>query len=107
MSLDGYIAGPAETGFDQLFKWYGNGDIVMQTTHPDLTLRLTPQSAEVRVNGGTISRQCLNVGLLDEISVELVPVLLGGGTPFSVVQGNDVTHLRCRVRNPRRGASVR
>jgi hypothetical protein len=26
MSLDGYISGPAETGFERLFKWYGNGD---------------------------------------------------------------------------------
>jgi dihydrofolate reductase len=68
---------------------------------------------EVGVNGGTIARQCLNARLLDEIRVDLVPVLLGGGTPFfdqlkavpvelegptSVVQGADVTHLRYRVR---------
>jgi dihydrofolate reductase len=66
----------------------------------------------VGVNGGTIARQCLNAGLLDEIWVDLVPVLLGGGTPFfdqlkdapvelegpvSVVEGKDVTHLRYRV----------
>jgi hypothetical protein len=24
MSIDGYIAGPDESGFDQLFKWYGS-----------------------------------------------------------------------------------
>jgi len=57
--------------------------------------------------------QCLDARLLDEIWVELVPVLLGGGTPFfdrpanapvelegplSVEAGNDVTHLRYRVR---------
>jgi dihydrofolate reductase len=67
----------------------------------------------VGVNGGTIASQCLNAGLLDEIWVDLVPVLLGDGTPFldqlkaapvelegpiSVVQGTDVTHLRYRVR---------
>jgi len=67
----------------------------------------------VGVNGGTIARQCLNAGLLDEIYVDLVPVLLGAGTPFfdqlkdapvelegpiSVVEGTDVTHLRYRVR---------
>jgi dihydrofolate reductase len=67
----------------------------------------------VGVNGGTIARQCLNAGLLDEIWVDVVPVLLGGGTPFfdeltgapvelegpvSVVEGTDVTHLRYRVR---------
>jgi dihydrofolate reductase len=67
----------------------------------------------VGVNGGTIASQCLNVGLLDEVWVDLVPVLLGGGTrffdelkgapfelegPVSVVEGSDVTHLRYRVR---------
>ena len=188
MSLDGYIAGPAETGFEHLFKWYGNGEVEVPTTHPELTVRMTPASAEhfrnlidmtgalvvgrklfdstngwggnhpmgvpvvvvthrvpegwprddapftfvtdgiehaveqaralagdkvVGVNGGTIARQCLEAGLLDEIWVDLVPVLLGGGTPFfdrvqgapvelegplSVVQGTDVTHLRYRVR---------
>ena len=65
------------------------------------------------MNGGTIARQCLNAGLFDEIWVDHVPVLLGGGTPFfdrltnapvelegptSIVQGADVTHLRSRVR---------
>jgi len=66
----------------------------------------------VGVNGGTIARQCLDAGLLDEIWVDLVPVLLGGGTPFfdqlkdvpvelegpTVVEGTGVTHLRYRVR---------
>jgi hypothetical protein len=27
MSIDGYIAGPGESGFDLLFQWYGNGDV--------------------------------------------------------------------------------
>jgi dihydrofolate reductase len=190
MSLDGYISGPAESGFEHLFKWYGNGDVAVPTTKPEMTLQLSAQSAKhfrsiidntgalvvgrklfdwtggwggnhpmggpvvdvthsvpegwpredapftfvtdgieraietakvlagdktVGVNGGTIARQCLNAGLLDEIWVDLVPVLLGGGTPFfdqladapvelegpvSVVEGNDVTHLRYRVRRP-------
>jgi dihydrofolate reductase len=189
MSLDGYIAGPAETGFEHLFKWYGNGDVEVPTAQPEMTLRMTAVSAQhfrklvddtgalvvgrrlfdstggwggnhpmgcpvvvvthsvpdgwprpgapftfvtdgiehaieqakalagdktVGVNGGTIASQCLNAGLLDELWVDLVPVLLGGGTSFfdqlrhapvelegptSVVQGTDVTHLRYRVRN--------
>jgi dihydrofolate reductase len=188
MSLDGYIAGPAESGFEHLFKWYGNGDVELPTTHPEMTFRLTPVSAGhfrnvidmtgalvvgrklfdstnawggnhpmgkpvvvathsvpegwpredapftfatdgieqaieqakalagdkvVGVNGGTIASQCLDAGLLDEIWVDLVPVLLGDGTlffdqlkaapvelegPISVVQSTDVTHLRYRVR---------
>jgi dihydrofolate reductase len=185
MSLDGYIS---ETGFEHLFKWYGNGEVEVATAQPEMTLRMTAVNAEhirtitdmtgalvvgrklfdatdgwggnhpmglpvvvvshsvpagwprqdapfsfvtdgieaaveqakvlagdkaVGVNGGTIASQCLNAGLLDEIWVDLVPVLLGGGTPFfdqlenapaelegptSVVEGTDVTHLRYRVR---------
>jgi dihydrofolate reductase len=187
MSLDGYIAGPNESGFEHLFQWYANGDVEVPTTHPEMTLRMTDVSAAhfrgliemtgalvvgrklfdstggwggnhpmgvpvvvlshsvpdgwprdgapftfvtegieaaieqakalaggkvVGVNGGTIARQCLDAGLLDEIWVDLVPVLLGGGTPFleslgtapvplegpiSVQEGTAVTHLRYRV----------
>ena len=34
----------------------------------------------VGVNGGEIANQCLAAGLLDEVWIDLVPVLLGGGT---------------------------
>jgi dihydrofolate reductase len=188
MSLDGYISGPGETGFEHLFKWYDNGDVAVPTTKPDMTWHMSAVGAEhmrsltdrtgalvvgrklfdftngwdgnhplgqpvvvvthsvpdgwpredapftfvtdgiesaidqataladgkaVGVNGGTIARQCLNAGLLDEIWVDLVPVLLGDGTPFfdeligapvelegpvSVVEDRDVTHLRYLVR---------
>ena len=36
----------------------------------------------VAVAAGTIARQCLELGLLDEVSVDLVPVVMGGGRPF-------------------------
>jgi dihydrofolate reductase len=189
MSLDGYIAGPEESGFDLLFDWYDNGDVVIETAREDLTMRCTPPSAAyfrevmdtagalvvgrrlfditngwegrhpidvpvvvvthdppsdwkprepdprfefvtdgveaavararelagekaVAVNGGTMARQALEAGLIDELWVDLVPVLLGGGTPLfdhvkgpvslegpvSVVEGRNVTHLRYRVR---------
>jgi dihydrofolate reductase len=67
----------------------------------------------VGVNGGTIASQCLNAGLLDEVWVDLVPVILGAGTPYfsslgaaphalegpiSISEGRDVTHLRYRVK---------
>jgi len=188
MSLDGYIAGPQESGFDQLFKWYGNGDVPLPTANPEMTFQLTEQSHKwftgylqetgslvvgrklfdfthgwggqhplavptvvlthsvpegweregehfvfvtdggiaaavdkarvlakgknVGLNGGTIASQALEAGLLDEVWVDLVPVLLGDGTPFfsglkalpvvlegpiASVQGIDVTHLRYRV----------
>jgi dihydrofolate reductase len=190
MSLDGFIAGPEDTGFDLLFKWYGAGDV--EVPMPDSTAgvpapHVSPASAEllrkeqaawgalvvgrhlydltngwngrhplgvttvvlthrppddrpqadenfvfvthgieaavakakeiagdrnVGVNGGQMARQALEVGLLDEIGVELVPVILGAGTPLFadlgsppvefegpilVVEGIGVTHLRYRV----------
>jgi RibD C-terminal domain len=67
----------------------------------------------VVVNGGQMARQALEAGLLDEIGIELVPVVLGAGTPLfpelsatpvqfegpiAVVEGTGVTHLRYRVK---------
>jgi dihydrofolate reductase len=65
----------------------------------------------VAVASADVAQQCLNLGLLDAIVVDLVPVLLGGGKPFfaklrqlfelstpTVVAGNGVTHLTYRVR---------
>jgi dihydrofolate reductase len=191
MSIDGYIAGPGESGFDLLFQWYENGDVEIPTGDPNLTFRTSAASGRhiremqeglgallvgrhlydfvngwggrhpldvttvvlthrlpddrpvedenfvfvtegveaavakareiagdrnVGVNGGQLARQCLDAGLLDEVHVDLVPVLLGAGTPFfselgtkpvqlegpiSVVEGTGVTHLRYAVpKNP-------
>lgn len=189
MSLDGFIAGPEESGFDLLFQWYGNGDVEIPSASPDVpAVRISAASAElikpewantgallvgrylyemtkawggrhpmdvttvvlthqrpedrpeddenfvfvtegieaavakakelagdknVGVNGGQMARQCLEAGLLDEVGVELVPVLLGSGKPLfaelgttpvqfegpvTVVEGTGVTHLRYRVK---------
>jgi dihydrofolate reductase len=188
MSLDGYIAGPEESGFDLLFQWYNNGDVAIPTGNPDMTFHTSAASAQhlkdmtestgalivgrhlydvtnawggrhpldlttvvlthrppedrpladenfvfvtegieaavaaarkvagdknVGVNGGQIARQCLDTGLLDEVQVDLVPVLLGAGTPFfpslgvkpvqldgptSIIEGTGVTHLTYAVR---------
>jgi dihydrofolate reductase len=63
---------------------------------------------DVAVTAGTIARQCLELGLLDEVAVDLVPVVMGRGRPFFgelagddvplgdpvvCVQGDRVTHL--------------
>ena len=182
VSLDGYISGPGETGFEHLFKWYGNGDV--EYTMGGMTLQMTegnmrhvrmlgemtgalivgrklfdytsgwsgkhplgvhtvvashsvPEGWEregewftfvdsieaaveaaakhagekvVGANGGEIASQLLAKGLLDEVWLDLVPVILGDGTPFfsgvstaalegpiSVDAQLDVTHLRYRV----------
>jgi dihydrofolate reductase len=41
VSLDGYIAGPGETGFEHLFAWYNAGDIDFPSTHPEIPFKLT------------------------------------------------------------------
>lgn len=66
----------------------------------------------VGVSAADIVQQCLNAGLLDEIVVNLVPVLLGAGIRLfddlagtvelegpRVVEGTGVTHLSYRVRS--------
>ncbi|MEV6103786.1 dihydrofolate reductase family protein [Streptomyces sp. NPDC051940] len=187
MSLDGFIAGPGESGFEHLFHWLQHGDVEVRAA--DWTFHIDPASkalwdrlvegcgatvigrrlfdltdgwhgnppdgapvvvvshsvpegwAEretavpfefvdgigeamerarahaggkwVAVNGGTMARQFLEAGLLDEVWVALVPVLLGDGVrffegltqapalldgPVETVQGQRVTHLRYDVR---------
>jgi dihydrofolate reductase len=65
----------------------------------------------VDLMGASIVQQCLKAGLLDEIQIDLAPVLLGGGVSLfgylgtgaieleriKVVEGVDVTHLLFRV----------
>ena len=36
----------------------------------------------VAVAAGNIAGQCLELGLLDEVAIDLVPVVMGGGRPF-------------------------
>ena len=69
----------------------------------------------VAVTAGTMARQCLELGLLDEVAVDLVPVVMGKGRPFFgslavedvplgdptvCVQGDRVTHLVFPVLRP-------
>ena len=65
----------------------------------------------VAVGAASIAQQCIRAGLLDEIHVDLVPVLLGGGVRFfehlgnepidlestRVIEARGVTHLTFRV----------
>jgi dihydrofolate reductase len=65
----------------------------------------------VGVGGADVTRQCLKAGLLDEIGIDLVPVLLGSGVRLfeqigiepveleilDVTKDVGVTHLRYRV----------
>lgn len=48
MSLDGFIAGPGDSGFDLLFQWYGNGDVEIPSASPDVPpIRLSAASAQL------------------------------------------------------------
>jgi dihydrofolate reductase len=190
VSLDGYIAGPNETGFEHLFAWYNAGDQAFPSANADVSFHLTetdhqflrdsvdrvgvfvvgrrlfdiadgwggthpfdrpvvvvthsvpeawiaahpdapfsfvtdglPRAIErarelargldISVTAGALATQCLELGLLDEVWMDLAPVLLGGGIPFFgplttaprlldgpdlVVPGARVTHLRYTVR---------
>jgi dihydrofolate reductase len=67
---------------------------------------------DVSLSAGDLAGQALELGLIDELRVDLVPVVLGAGVRFfggfaksplllenpSVVQGDRVTHLHYRVR---------
>jgi len=39
-------------------------------------------AGSVAVTAGTIAAQCLQLGLLDVVAIDLVPVVMGGGRPF-------------------------
>lgn len=65
------------------------------------------------MGGADVGRQYLSAGLIDEVSIHLVPVVLGGGLPMfeglarlelepdGVVDAPAATHLRYRVVSPR------
>ena len=184
MSLDGYIAKDDNT-IGRLFDWLQNGPVELRTVNDNITLHVSPPSAEylkrwmdglgvlvcgrtlfdftggwggthtmdvpvvvvtheipsdwveahpdapfhfvtdgveaavakaqaiaeqrtVAVTAGIIARQCLELGLLDGVAVDLVPVVMGKGRPYFgelsladaalgdptvCIQGNRVTHL--------------
>ena len=73
--------------------------------------RLAAGSKDVAVSSASILQQCLQAGLIDEIHIDLVPVLLGGGVRLfehpgtaplklettGAIEGQGVTHLSFRV----------
>jgi len=63
------------------------------------------------IGGADIFQQCLNKGLVDEIQIDIAPVLLGDGLrlfehinaeaieleTMDVIESTGITHLRYRV----------
>ena len=56
----------------------------------------------VAVTAGTIARQCLELGLLDAVAVDLVPVVMGQGRPFF----GELSTRRCPSGRPDRASRV-
>jgi dihydrofolate reductase len=187
VSLDGFIAGPSHSGFEHLFAWCSNGDILTPSANPKIAYRTSEASAthvrkmlddtgaivvgrglfdmtkgwngthpmgvptfvvthdaptdwkpsgtsftfmteglsaavdralaaaagkDVAVGPGNVAWQALDAGLVDEVRVDLVPVLLGAGTRMfdqltgspvlledpRVIEGTAVTHLTYEIR---------
>ncbi|MBD8078373.1 dihydrofolate reductase family protein [Cellulosimicrobium arenosum] len=189
VSLDGFIAGPGETGIEHLFEWYDAGTEVFPSANPGVSFNLSAADhayltaamarigalvvgrhlfditdgwggthpldkpvvvlthhvphdwvaahpaapfrfvttgiedavaagheaaggLDVAVNAGRMASQALAAGLLEEVVLDVVPVLLGGGVPFfddlgaaprlldgpEITPGERVTHLRFSVR---------
>lgn len=80
----------------------------------DDALRIARETAgdgDINIAGADVVRQCLDLGVLEEIRVDLAPVLLHGGTRYlddiarrgiqlrqlQVVEGNNITHIRYGV----------
>jgi dihydrofolate reductase len=96
-------------------EWLGQGSpFTFVTDGVESAIRQAKQAAggkHVAVSSASIAQQCLKLGLLDEIHINLAPVLLGGGVRLfdnlgaapieleitRVVEGIGVTHLYYRV----------
>jgi dihydrofolate reductase len=91
-----------------------NGVYTFVTDGIESALRQAQHAAGDRVvsvmGGANLGRQYIAAGLVDELSIHLVPVLLGGGTrmfealglvelePAGAIETPAATHLRYRVR---------
>src|SRR5918995_380857 len=101
MSLDGFIAGPGHS-----MDWGGDRALADSTALDDAG------GKNLEILGADVAGQCLQLGLVDEILVYVLPVLLGDGIrfsspglartdlePLSSTRSGDATLLRFRVRN--------
>jgi RibD C-terminal domain len=133
VSVDGFVADESDQP-GPLFDWLSSGDVpldesgelqVSQTSY-DYTRSYFVDGVEaavakaqelagdriVEVAAGDVGGQVLAAGLVDEVRMDVVPVVFGSGKryfgsvhaqhlledPDVVIQGNWVVHLRYRVR---------
>lgn len=95
------------------WSYPGSDDFHFVTEGIDAAIGQAKEIADDRdigVTAGTIAGQALEAGLLDEVAIDLVPVVMGSGRrffgdagparlgdPTAVVRGSRVTHLRFPV----------
>jgi len=128
MSVDGFIAHDDDS-VGHLFDWYGSGEAEVRWPGMGMVSHVAPPSAAylqdtikggktVALAGPSVIQQALDLDLVDEIAVELAPVLLGKGIRFfgelahapvllddpQVTESTRVSHLRFRVRHQGAGA---
>jgi dihydrofolate reductase len=97
------------------WSYPGSEDFHFVTEGISAAIDRAQQIAGDRIVGlaaGTVARQALDAGLLDEVAIDLVPILMGSGRRFfgdgpaptrfgdatSIIQGHRVTHLKFPVR---------
>lgn len=96
-------------------EWvYDGSPFTFVTDGIESAVRQAAEAAEgknISIASASIAQQCINAGLLDEIHIDLAPVLLGGGVRLfeqlgidsvelerlQVVEGTKVTHLSFRI----------
>jgi dihydrofolate reductase len=95
---------------------FPNTSYTFVTDGLDAALSLAREAAgdrDIGLMGGSVARQCLAVGVLDEIELHVVPVIFGDGIPLfeagslgqvalertRLVEGDGVTHLRFNVKH--------
>ena len=109
VSVDGFVADENDQP-GPLFDWLSGGDVPLDSSG---ALKVSQTSYDiVEVGAGDVGGQVLAAGLVDEVRMDVVPVVFGSGKryfgsldgqhllddPDVVIQGNRVLHLRYQVR---------
>ncbi|ETK37702.1 dihydrofolate reductase family protein [Microbispora sp. ATCC PTA-5024] len=113
VSVDGFVADENDQP-GPLFDWLSSGDVVDGVEAAVATAQELAGDRMVEVAAGDVGGQVLAAGLIDEVRMDVVPVVFGSGKryfgsvhaqhlledPDVVIQGNRVLHLRYRVHRP-------
>ncbi|GGT81288.1 hypothetical protein GCM10010244_01830 [Streptomyces coeruleorubidus] len=79
VSVDGFIA-DTDDQVGPVFDWYGNGDV--QLNEYAKAKELTGEDRDVGVAAGDVGGQAFALGLVDEVAMDVVPVVFGSGKRY-------------------------